>query len=53
MRLFTPAGQVRARRFYEREGWTVAGEPYDDEDLHLEIVEYRRALGRHALTSRP
>jgi GNAT superfamily N-acetyltransferase len=42
MRLFTPAGQARARRFYEREGWTVAasGAP----GLNgLDIVEYRRA----------
>ena len=44
MRLFTPAGQVRARRFYEREGWTLAAGPYADEDLHLELVEYRRPL---------
>jgi GNAT superfamily N-acetyltransferase len=44
MRLFTPAGQVRARRFYEREGWTLASEPHIDEDLRLELVEYRKAL---------
>jgi GNAT superfamily N-acetyltransferase len=44
MRLFTPAGQARARRFYEREGWTLADGPYPDPDLHMEIVEYRRAL---------
>jgi GNAT superfamily N-acetyltransferase len=44
LRLFTPARQVRARRFYEREGWTVAEPPYSDPDLGLEIVEYRRAL---------
>jgi GNAT superfamily N-acetyltransferase len=46
MRLFTPAGQVRARRFYEREGWTVAQEPFLDEDLRMDIVEYRRTLPR-------
>ena len=43
MRLFTPAGQARARRFYEREGWavTASGAP----GLNgLEIVEYRRSL---------
>jgi GNAT superfamily N-acetyltransferase len=44
MRLFTPAGQVRARRFYEREGWTVAGEPSDHLDFGMPLVEYRRAI---------
>ena len=44
MRLFTPAGQSRARRFYERERWRVDGEPYLDEELGLPIVEYRRTL---------
>jgi GNAT superfamily N-acetyltransferase len=46
MRLFTPAGQLRARRFYEREGWWLAGGPHDDEELHLAVVEYRRRLTR-------
>ncbi len=46
MRLFTPAGQARARRFYEREGWAAAGEPFDDPDFKLPLVEYRRPLGR-------
>jgi GNAT superfamily N-acetyltransferase len=44
MRLFTPAGQARARRFYEREGWTLVDGPYPDDDLRMAIVEYRRAL---------
>jgi GNAT superfamily N-acetyltransferase len=44
MRLFTPAGQQRARRFYEREGWEVAAAPYFEEALDLEIVEYRRPV---------
>jgi GNAT superfamily N-acetyltransferase len=44
MRLFTPTGQARARRFYEREGWKLAGEPFDDAEFGLELVEYRRAL---------
>jgi GNAT superfamily N-acetyltransferase len=44
MRLFTPAEQARARRFYEREGWTLAGGPHPDDDLRISIVEYRRAL---------
>jgi GNAT superfamily N-acetyltransferase len=44
MRLFTPAAQARARRFYEREGWTPAGDPSVDLDLGIPIVEYRRAI---------
>jgi GNAT superfamily N-acetyltransferase len=44
MRLFTPAGQERARRFYEREGWSLARPPAFDERIGLEIAEYRRAL---------
>jgi GNAT superfamily N-acetyltransferase len=46
MRLFTPAGQARARRFYEREGWRLTEGPYVDEELGLAVVEYRRALTR-------
>ena len=44
MRLFTPAAQARARRFYEREGWTPAGAPFDDLDFGMPLVEYRRAI---------
>jgi GNAT superfamily N-acetyltransferase len=44
MRLFTPAAHARARRFYEREGWTPAGEPFDDLDFGMPLVEYRRAI---------
>jgi GNAT superfamily N-acetyltransferase len=44
MRLFTPAAQARARRFYEREGWTAAAEPIDDLDFGMPLVEYRRAI---------
>jgi GNAT superfamily N-acetyltransferase len=44
MRLFTPSEHVRARRFYEREGWAVSGEPMLEEPLGLELVEYRRPL---------
>jgi GNAT superfamily N-acetyltransferase len=44
MRLFTPAGQTRARRFYERERWTIAGPAFFEERIGLEIVEYRRLL---------
>jgi GNAT superfamily N-acetyltransferase len=46
MRLFSAAGQARARRFYEREGWTAVGEPFEDSDFGLLIVEYRRRLDR-------
>ena len=41
IRLFTPAGQLRARRFYEREGWELAGEPFFEPALGLELTEYR------------
>jgi GNAT superfamily N-acetyltransferase len=44
MRLFTPAAQERARRFYEREGWALARPPAFDDRLGLDIAEYRRAL---------
>ncbi len=41
-RLRTPAGQARARRFYEREGWVLAGPPELEPLLGLELVTYRR-----------
>jgi GNAT superfamily N-acetyltransferase len=44
MRLFTPAGNLRARTFYEREGWSVADEPVYEPNLGFEIVQYRRSL---------
>jgi GNAT superfamily N-acetyltransferase len=44
MRLFTPAAHARARRFYEREGWSARGEPMLEEPLGLELIEYRREL---------
>ena len=44
MRLFVAEGQARARRFYEREGWAPAGEPFFDPVPGLSLVEYRRAL---------
>lgn len=46
MRLFTPAGSARARRFYEREGWEPCGEPLLEQPLGLELIEYRRPLVR-------
>jgi len=44
LRLFTPAAQVRARAFYEREGWAVAGAPFAHDGMGIDMVEYRRAL---------
>ena len=44
MRLFTPRGQARARRFYEREGWSLFRYRGIDAHLGLEILEYRRSL---------
>ena len=44
LRLFTPAGQERARRFYEREGWQMTVAPFYDGRIGFEIVEYRYAL---------
>ena len=37
------AGQARARRFYEREGWRQTGEPFEIAD-GLPTLEYRRPL---------
>jgi GNAT superfamily N-acetyltransferase len=44
LRLFVAEGQGRARRFYEREGWQPAGEPFDDPVPGLMMIEYRRAV---------
>ena len=46
MRLFAAAGQARARRFYEREGWTAPAPPALDPAFGMETVEYRRTLPR-------
>jgi GNAT superfamily N-acetyltransferase len=43
IRLFTPAGQARARRFYEREGW-VRTDDHRDLAAGLPTLEYRREL---------
>ena len=40
-RLFTPAGHIRARRFYEREGWRF-GEERLDKAFGMTLAEYRR-----------
>jgi GNAT superfamily N-acetyltransferase len=41
-RLRTPLGQVRARRFYERNGWTTDGVASLEEGLGLELLVYTR-----------
>ena len=45
MRLFCASGQDRARRFYEREGWSQTGPRHFDAEIGLDIVEYRRRVG--------
>jgi GNAT superfamily N-acetyltransferase len=42
VRLWTPSGAVRARRFYEREGWALTGDRRGESPLGLPIVEYAR-----------
>ncbi|HEY6759648.1 MAG TPA: GNAT family N-acetyltransferase [Baekduia sp.] len=44
MTLITPAFQGRARRFYERLGFTTTGPPTDDERFGMPTVEYAIAL---------
>jgi len=44
MRLHTPAGNLRARAFYEREGWRTDGVPIPEPLLGLDLMEYRRDL---------
>ena len=44
MRLHTPAGNLRARAFYEREGWHTDGVAIPEPLLGLDLVEYRRDL---------
>jgi GNAT superfamily N-acetyltransferase len=43
VRLYTPALHARARRFYERRGWRVTDEEWNDL-LTLMLTEYRLAL---------
>jgi GNAT superfamily N-acetyltransferase len=43
LRLFTPADHTRARRFYEREGWSLHRAPFDDPHFGMMLAEYRRA----------
>jgi hypothetical protein len=46
LRLWTPRGAARSRRFYEREGWTPTGNERDESPIRLPIVEYERALSQ-------
>jgi GNAT superfamily N-acetyltransferase/ketosteroid isomerase-like protein len=43
LRLWTPRGAARARRFYERGDWTLTGNERDESPIGLPIVEYERA----------
>jgi GNAT superfamily N-acetyltransferase len=45
MRLLTPYGQGRARRFYEREGWETDGERIFEPLLGMDLLLYTRGLG--------
>jgi GNAT superfamily N-acetyltransferase len=45
-RLLVASGHRRARRFYEREGWTATGELEESGELGLELAEYLLALER-------
>ena len=42
-RLYTPSQQARARRFYERRGWSPRGDLWNHE-LQLELTEYKLTL---------
>jgi GNAT superfamily N-acetyltransferase len=44
MRLWTPRDAARARRFYEREGWTATESTRGSALVGLPLVQYARAL---------
>ena len=44
IRLFTPAENLRARAFYEREGWSTDGVLMPEPLLGIDLVQYRRDL---------
>jgi GNAT superfamily N-acetyltransferase len=45
LRLWTPADHGRGRRFYEREGWALSRERFEDPAFGMDCVEYRREPG--------
>lgn len=51
-RLVTPSPHVRARRFYERRGWSPVEEEWNDE-LALMVTEYRLVLRPAGAAPRP
>jgi GNAT superfamily N-acetyltransferase len=53
MTLLTPTANMRARRFYEREGWDPGDVWGVDDDLKLELIEYSRPLGVPARQNEP
>ena len=42
--LWAAAGAAQARRFYEREGWTLTGETDPDSSFGLPLIQYQRQL---------
>lgn len=44
MVLWAAAGAKQARRFYEREGWTLTGQRDDESNFGLPLVEYEQNL---------
>jgi GNAT superfamily N-acetyltransferase len=44
MRLWTPEGAGRARRSYEREGWTLTGRANRRSEFGLPTIEYGRGI---------
>ncbi len=48
MRLWAPRDAARARRFYEREGWTTTGDTRGRALVGLPLVQYARALPTQA-----
>jgi GNAT superfamily N-acetyltransferase len=47
LRLWTPRDAARARRFYEREGFTLTGNEREESPLGIAIVEYARGVSEH------
>jgi GNAT superfamily N-acetyltransferase len=44
MTLWAAAGATQARRFYERERWTLSGETNEENEFGLPLVQYERAI---------